>query len=63
MMTNWLLCREVPLAQLQFKVVCELVEGENNFVFDFLGVEDRLRLCYRPRPTQHTVRLVYVVCR
>ena len=41
--------REVPLLQLQFKVLVLLSAGENHFVLDFLGVKDELLLCYTPR--------------
>ena len=48
-LTSLLSPREVPLLQLQFKVLILLSAGENHFVLDFLGVKDELLLCYTPR--------------
>ena len=51
---------EVPMVKLKFKVLLLLHQGENEIKFDFLGVQDTLRILYRKVKKEYFVR--YKLC-
>ena len=49
---------EVAMVKLKFKVLLVLHPGENQVKFDFLGVNDNLRIFYRDVRREYFVRSV-----
>ena len=50
------LISEVPMVKLRFKVMVQLHPGDNEIMFDFLGVKDTLRISFSPLSSPFTVR-------
>ena len=50
------LISEVPMVKLKFKVMVQLHPGDNEIIFDFLGVKDTLRVSHNPVSSPFTVR-------
>ena len=50
------LISEVPMVKLKFKVLVQLHPGDNEIVFDFLGVKDTLRISFNQVSFPFTVR-------
>ena len=50
------LISEVPMVKLRFKVLVQLHPGDNEIVFDFLGVKDTLRISFNQVSSPFTVR-------
>ena len=50
------LISEVPMVKLKFKVLVQLHPGDNEIMFDFLGVKDTLRISFNQVSSPYTVR-------
>ena len=53
------LISEVPMVKLRFKIMVQLHHGDNEIIFDFLGVKDTLRISFSPLSSPFTVRYLY----
>ena len=54
------LISEVPMVKLRFKVMVQLHPGDNEIMFDFLGVKDTLRISLSPLSSPFTVRYLSI---